>query len=43
MIRIPHRNDEPKIAAPISAHCPLHLTTSTNRLVGAVDVGGNLN
>ncbi len=43
MVWVPYRNDEPKFAAPISTHCPLCRTASTYRLVGAVDIGGNLN
>jgi hypothetical protein len=43
MTRISHRDHKAKAAAPVSAHSNLHVTSSTGRLVGAIDVGRNLN
>jgi hypothetical protein len=43
VIRVSHRDDEAKATAPVSTHSNLCFTASTGRLVGAVDVCGNLN
>ena len=41
MIRISHWDDESKAAAPVRTHSNLRWTTSTYRLVSAVDVCSN--